>query len=50
MLRDAEYQDFRDALGLNADSIVLLFSTEGNTDPEKFRDVVWDGEFPSGHI
>ena len=48
MLRDTEYKDFRDALGINSDSVVLLFSTEDNTDPEKFRDVVWDGEFPSG--
>ena len=50
LLRNAEYVDFREALGLNSDSVVLLFSTEGNTDPEKFRDVVWDGEFPSGNI
>ena len=49
LLRDNDYQDFRDALGINSESVVLLFSTEGNTDPEKFRDVVWDGEFPSGH-
>jgi diaminopropionate ammonia-lyase len=50
LLRDEEYRDFREALGINSDSVVLLFSTEGNTDPEKFRDVVWDGEFPSGNI
>ena len=48
LLRDAEYSNFREALGINPESVVLLFSTEGNTDPEKFRDVVWDGEFPSG--
>jgi diaminopropionate ammonia-lyase len=47
LLRNAEYKDFRDTLGLGPESTVLLFSTEGNTDPEKFRDVVWDGEFPS---
>jgi diaminopropionate ammonia-lyase len=47
LLRNAEYKDFREALGLGPESTVLLFSTEGNTDPEKFRDVVWDGEFPS---
>jgi diaminopropionate ammonia-lyase len=47
LMKNGEYRDLRDALGLNADSVVLLFSTEGNTDPEKFRDVVWDGEFPS---
>ncbi|GHV92237.1 PLP-dependent lyase/thiolase [Spirochaetia bacterium] len=48
LLRDEEYRDFRAALGINADSVVLIFSTEGNTDPERFRDAVWDGEFPSG--
>ena len=48
MLRDAEYKDMREALGITSESVILLFSTEGNTDPEKFRDVVWDGEFPSG--
>ena len=48
LLRDEDYRDLREALGINSESVVLLFSTEGNTDPEKFRDVVWDGEFPSG--
>jgi len=48
LLRNDDYRDLRDALGINSESVVLLFSTEGNTDPEKFRDVVWDGEFPSG--
>ncbi|MDR1443295.1 MAG: diaminopropionate ammonia-lyase, partial [Treponema sp.] len=47
LLRHDTYRDLREALGLDAGSVVLLFSTEGNTDPEKFRDVVWDGEFPS---
>jgi diaminopropionate ammonia-lyase len=47
LLRRDTYKDFRQALGLNADSVVLIFSTEGNTDPERFRDVVWDGEVPS---
>jgi diaminopropionate ammonia-lyase len=50
LLRNAEYNDLRKTLGLNSESVVLLFSTEGNTDPEKFRDVVWDGEFPSGNM
>jgi diaminopropionate ammonia-lyase len=46
-LRKDNYKDLRAQLGLNADSVVLLFSTEGNTDPERFRDVVWDGVVPS---
>ena len=49
LLRKEEYRDLKKAMGLNSKSVVLLFSTEGNTDPEKFRDVVWDGEYPSGH-
>ncbi|MDR1277642.1 MAG: diaminopropionate ammonia-lyase [Treponema sp.] len=47
LLRHDNYRDLREALGLDGSSTVLLFSTEGNTDPEKFRDVVWDGEFSS---
>ena len=42
-----EYQELRQALGLGRDSIVLTFSTEGNTDPNYFRRVVWDGRFPA---
>jgi diaminopropionate ammonia-lyase len=49
LLRNDDYRDLREALGINSESVALLFSTEGNTDPEKFRDVVWDGEFPSGN-
>ena len=50
LLRDSEYKELREALKINADSVVLLFSSEGNTDPEKYLDVVWDGEYPSGNI
>jgi diaminopropionate ammonia-lyase len=47
LLRRDNYKDMRKALGLSADSVILIFSTEGNTDPERFRDLVWDGEVPS---
>ncbi len=33
----------RDVLNLGPDSQVLLINSEGNTDPEYFRQVVWDG-------
>ena len=36
----------RDRLGLDRDSVVLLFSTEGDTDPAGFSDVVYDGAYP----
>jgi len=45
IMEDDAYQDFRDYLGLDRFSQVLMFSTEGNTDPLKFRKVLWDGEY-----
>ena len=47
LMEDGEYQDLREAIGLDRHSQVLLFSTEGDTDPEKYRRVVWDGEHPT---
>jgi diaminopropionate ammonia-lyase len=38
---------FREALKLGRDSTILMFSTEGDTDPVRYRSAVWDGEFPS---
>ena len=40
-----EYADLKKHLGLGKDSSVLLISTEGNTDPDRFRDAVWDGAY-----
>jgi diaminopropionate ammonia-lyase len=40
----------RDMLGLNTNSTVLLFSTEGDTDPGRYRSVVWDGEYPTHEV
>ena len=39
------YKDLREYLELDRFSQVLMFSTEGNTDPLKFRKVLWDGEY-----
>ncbi|NLE83571.1 MAG: diaminopropionate ammonia-lyase [Chloroflexi bacterium] len=44
-----EYEGARelcDAIGLNEDSQVLLINTEGNTSPDDFRSVVWEGGMP----
>lgn len=38
----------KDELQLNENSRVLFFSTEGATDQENYRAVVWDGKYPSG--
>ena len=42
-LQNPEYKSLCDALELDADSRVLIFSTEGDTDPENYRAVVWNG-------
>ena len=39
------YRELRESIGLDRFSQVLMFSTEGNTDPLKFRKVIWDGEY-----
>ena len=43
MLQD-EYAGLREQLGLNEASRVLCFSTEGDTDAERYRRIVWCGE------
>lgn len=47
MTSSDKYKDLRDAIGLNESSRVLLFSTEGNTDTEVYRRIVWDGDYQS---
>ena len=42
-----EYEALRRDLGLGADSRVLCFSTEGDTDRTNYRSIVWDGLWPS---
>lgn len=37
----------RERLGLNESSKVLFFSTEGDTDRENYRAIVWDGRYNS---
>ena len=37
----------KEALQLNGDSRVLFFSTEGDTDKENYRKIVWEGLYPS---
>ena len=47
LMKDDAYKELRDALGLDVNSRVLLFSTEGDTDPEKYKKIVWGGEYPT---
>jgi len=40
-------QDLRKKANIGQDSHILLFSTEGDTDPENYRRIVWDGAYGS---
>lgn len=44
VMKSDEYRELREALQLHENSRVLLFSTEGDTDPEHYRRVVWGQE------
>jgi diaminopropionate ammonia-lyase len=37
----------KEKLALNEHSRVLFFSTEGDTDQENYKSIVWDGKYPS---
>ncbi len=47
LMEDDAYKELREALELGRDSRVLMFSTEGDTDPEKYREIVWGGAYPT---
>lgn len=40
IMQDNEYEDLKNALGLDENSKVLMFSTEGDTDPDRYRQIV----------
>lgn len=46
ILTEPSLEKIRKELGLDADSRVLFFSTEGATDRENYRKIVWDGNYP----
>lgn len=39
-----EYKELREKLRLNKDSKVLLFSTEGDTDPDRWKNIIWEAK------
>lgn len=43
IMMDDNLKQLREDIGLDKDSRVLMFSTEGNTDPHNYRHILWDG-------
>lgn len=38
--------EWKDKLKIDENSVLLFFSTEGDTDKENYRHIVWDGAYP----
>lgn len=47
LMTNEALREFREKLKLDSTSRVLMFSTEGDTDQNGYRSVVWDGAYPS---
>lgn len=47
LLGKQKFSAFRQALGLDEHSVVLLISTEGDTDPDGYQRIVYDGAYPA---
>lgn len=46
LMERTELKDVKKQLGLGADSVILLFNTEGDTDPVCYQNIVRDGAYP----
>lgn len=46
ILQREDLKEIKEKLGLNKDSVILLFSTEGDTDFVHYKKVVWEGYYP----
>ena len=46
LMRNPGLKELKEKLQLDESSRVLFFSTEGDTDKENYRAIVWDGKFP----
>lgn len=44
ILHNKNLKELKEQLKLGHDSTILVFSTEGDTDPVNYRKIVWDGE------
>ncbi|MFZ5651977.1 MAG: diaminopropionate ammonia-lyase [Bacillota bacterium] len=47
ILKNDCLKEIKDLLGLDRNSKILVFSTEGDTDPGIYRNIIWDGKYPN---
>ncbi len=46
LMQSTELKNIKEHLELDENSTILIFNTEGATDPENYRNIIWDGEYP----
>lgn len=46
LVNDSGYEELKALLEIGPDSTVLFFNTEGATDPQNYRDILWYGKYP----
>ncbi|KAF1678954.1 diaminopropionate ammonia-lyase [Veillonella sp. R32] len=46
LLTKPEFITYKEQIGLSDNSVILCISTEGDTDKENYRRVVWEGAYP----
>ncbi len=44
IMTNPEFSELKNVLKLDETSKVLLFSTEGDTDPDRYKEIVWEGK------
>ena len=47
LMKNRSLCEMRERIGITKESCVLCISTEGDTDRENYRRIVWDGAYPS---
>jgi len=50
LMEKNELKGIKKAMNLNSDSVVLIFNTEGNTDPIGYDEIIYDGRNPSSFV
>lgn len=45
LMRNHEFSVIREDLGIDENSNVLFFNTEGDTDPINYEEILWDGKY-----
>ncbi len=46
LMEKSEFKPAKEQLGFDSNSRILVLNTEGDTDPDNFTGIVWDGKYP----